>query len=478
MNQTRTLRIATVVGLIVVVGAFYLLTLRPGHDWGGDFALYVMHARSIVEGTGYTDTPWIYNPDDPGLSPRAYPPVFPLLLAPVLAVTGVDLDALKIVPLLSLLASLLAIYALARQRTGHLRALAVAALFGLNPYVWHFSNGVKPDLTFVLFIYATFALWGAVQDRWQSGAAPGLAAAAGLTAYLAYGTRSVGMLLVAGMAAALLSRARRPRDLAVALVAFAVPAAIQAALISVVGSYGDVFVLSWDVILRNLETYPTVIAALFDNGRWEPPTLALTVATCLLALVGYARRVRESPSALEVFLPLYLGTVIIWPYYLARLLVPVIPALLLYAVEGADRLTRDRRPWLQAGLVALTLGSYASKYETVDMGPVQEGVMLPSSQQLFAFARAEGPPDAVWAFCKPRPLALLTGRRSISWTPKATDAEQWAALDGAGVRYVVIAVWSQRDMQELAPFVLRNRHRFRPVFQNEQLAVMQVLPPR
>ena len=74
--------------LIVLVAVFHLTTLRSGHDWGGDFALYILHGQNIVEGDPYAQTPYIYNPYYPELSPRAYPPVYPLMLAPLWAAYG------------------------------------------------------------------------------------------------------------------------------------------------------------------------------------------------------------------------------------------------------------------------------------------------------------------------------------------------------------------------------------------------------
>ncbi|HEV2672560.1 MAG TPA: hypothetical protein VGU74_15810, partial [Gemmatimonadales bacterium] len=69
--------------LALVVGVLYLATIRAGHGWGDDFAQYILHARNIAAGVPYTQTGYIYNPDNPEVGPRAYPPGFPVLLVPV-----------------------------------------------------------------------------------------------------------------------------------------------------------------------------------------------------------------------------------------------------------------------------------------------------------------------------------------------------------------------------------------------------------
>src|SRR5579885_3132229 len=84
------------VGLIAVLGGIHLATLREGQEWGDDFSLYVAHARNLAEGRPYADTGYVYNPANPVLSPRTYPPIFPLLLVPVYLLFGMNLLAMKV----------------------------------------------------------------------------------------------------------------------------------------------------------------------------------------------------------------------------------------------------------------------------------------------------------------------------------------------------------------------------------------------
>src|SRR5436309_10610680 len=79
--------------IAVGTGVFFSLTLRPGHDWGDDFAHYIGHARNLVEGRPYRDTGYLFHPRVN--NPDTYPPVFPLLLAPVYMLRGLDLTSLK-----------------------------------------------------------------------------------------------------------------------------------------------------------------------------------------------------------------------------------------------------------------------------------------------------------------------------------------------------------------------------------------------
>src|ERR1700748_2038347 len=64
--------------LLLIVAGFHILTVRQGHIWGDDFAMYVHHAKNIVEGRPYTATGYLFHPSI-SVSPRMYPPVFPFL---------------------------------------------------------------------------------------------------------------------------------------------------------------------------------------------------------------------------------------------------------------------------------------------------------------------------------------------------------------------------------------------------------------
>ena len=68
---------------VLLAGVFYMLTIRDGHDWGDDFSMYIRHAENIAQGLPYAQSGYIYNPYNPSIGPRMYPPGFPLLLAPV-----------------------------------------------------------------------------------------------------------------------------------------------------------------------------------------------------------------------------------------------------------------------------------------------------------------------------------------------------------------------------------------------------------
>lgn len=74
---------------VVAAGAFLVLSLlhrnlEPSAA-SGDWAQYILHAKSLVEGRGYTDTGYLFSQLNWLIGPRAYPPGLPLTLVPIVA---------------------------------------------------------------------------------------------------------------------------------------------------------------------------------------------------------------------------------------------------------------------------------------------------------------------------------------------------------------------------------------------------------
>ena len=80
--------------LLITIAIFHAVTIRQGHIWADDFAMYIHHAQNIVEGRPYAQTRYLFTPTAL-VGPRMYPPVFPLLLAPVVRFFGLNLIPIK-----------------------------------------------------------------------------------------------------------------------------------------------------------------------------------------------------------------------------------------------------------------------------------------------------------------------------------------------------------------------------------------------
>lgn len=480
--------------LLALVAAAHLAALRPGHDWGDDFAQYVLHARNLVEGTAYAETGYLYNPGYPQLGPPNYPPVTPALLAPVYWAWGLDLEAIKGVMVAAFLVFLAALALGLRDDLPPAALLALVALVGLNHVFLAESNRIGSDLPFLALLYLALAL---LHEGEKSAARPRLCAAwylaAGLTAYLAYGARTVGIVLLPAAVVADLVQKRRiawPTLLACGL--FAVLAAVQAMLVHGGGRYLDQLSADVPLLLENAVRYARESAAFWRNGYSKPAGAAMFLAVTALSLLGYVSAVRRGRgmTTREVFVVFYLTVVLLWPSYQGiRLIYPVIPLWLFYAIKGIGHPWLAARPRLRGALVAaLAVGavaSYAAAATTLRRGPLAEGVARAESVELFDYVRGHTSPDDVIVFVKPRAMALFTRRSASVYHQPPDDGELWDYFQKIHARYVAVLerdeamqyAESEEVLAYLRGFVERNRDRLERVWGNADFTAYRIRPP-
>ena len=468
-----------ILALIAVIGLIYLVTLRAGHVWGDDFSQYLWHARNLVHGAPYGQTRFVPNPHVI-VGPRAYPPVFPLLLAPVYAVFGPNLEIMKVEMVLCLV---LFLVAYARLMRGELPPLGVAlavCVVGLNPRFWDFKDHVGSDFPFLLVVYGALVC----VSRWQrrSGVTdpgPGRGLLAGLMIYVACGTRALGVALIPALALSELLRARRWTRFATAGVVVAAGIwTVEQALIP--SGYGHELatLFSRRTVLVNAIGYLEDFSNVWSTGTWTrffEHTLAGVIlgAAVLTALV----RLRLRPTIAEAFLLFYMVGLLFWPSRQGvRFLLPMVPLCVFYASVGGLALARDlpaRWAPLQAaslaGICLLLYGAYARHYAEVLPGQVAEGVGRPASRELFAWVRTHTAPDELLVFRKPRALYFFTDRPTTPYHRPADPEELWRHFREVGAR--VLIVQDHPEDAYLREIVRRHPERLRPVYTNAEFVV-------
>src|SRR5512147_701021 len=123
---------------IMIIASFVLgaATLTRGHEWGDDFASYILQAESIWKGE--TDEFVEHNSftifqSSNQIGPVAYPWGYPLILTPVYALKGIHPLALKLPGLIFYGGFLVCLYLLTRTRLIPMQRLLVVSLFAFNP---------------------------------------------------------------------------------------------------------------------------------------------------------------------------------------------------------------------------------------------------------------------------------------------------------------------------------------------------------
>ncbi|MEN4013158.1 MAG: glycosyltransferase family 39 protein [Bellilinea sp.] len=472
---------------LAAVAVFYGLTFRAGHPWGDDFAQYIAHARNIVNGLPYTDIGIIHNPAIV-LGPSAYPPLFPLLLAPLVALFGIHLTAFKILGVVCALGALALFERWLRRHFNPVMRALIVALAGFSPLFWSYKEQILSDMPFVFFTMLAVLLIERLKEEgggrwggWLAGLAMGAAVAA----------RSVGVVLwIAFILEQILQRRWRRRWFGQAAgAALSVIIALNLLLPSTGDYLGQTAGWNWAVIQYNLETIEVAANYLWasDPTLWGVFSFTSLVAMVLFA-VGFFRRPRPAPNTglresiglIEWYFAGHLAIILIWPHPQGmRFFLPLMFFYLYYVFLGLKytfstatgfKNMRARQLGLVAAIalaLALTLSpaeNFWKNYAKLPLRAFDAGVGLPASQEMFTYARDSIADGQVVAFFKPRALALLSGKTAFAphWQP-AQPEQTLADLREYQADYLI--VWKV-DYAHLADFARQNSQWFTLVFEN------------
>ncbi|RCS46317.1 hypothetical protein DTL42_15210 [Bremerella cremea] len=416
--------------LLTAVFLFQVGMQRESTDWGGDFAQYLSQARNVTRFHDMNDTGYVYNPDAPVIGPRAYPPLFPIFLAPLYAIFGVDYEALKIAMIaLSIVTLVICSSFFARQLSPR-NTLALVALLGFMPVFWEFNHWIISEHLFVVFWM--LAMWLYQRDREdtsQPTQSIPRAILLGIVIYLAIGTRTVGIVLPPALILTELILYRRlTRYMMVCITSAVACYAIQKLLVPSGGSgYLDqLSQISVHSILYNLYADGGSFTYVWDNGYKEWLSKVSGIALTLVAIAGCVKANWPKPQFLFVASILYFILIVIWPGAAwARMIWPLYPGFLCWFLYACDKFPRTarQRNLITSALLIYTFGCYASYYYFADFSRIS-GPEDATAQEVFAQIEKRMPddPNDVCLFFKPRVLTFYLERKSIGYPIDLNDA--------------------------------------------------------
>jgi hypothetical protein len=456
-GHAPTLRLLARVPLAVLLGlaGFSIWGgVTRGHNWGDDFAQYIMQAKSIVEGRpqAFIDANrFTVEQSSMPDTPVAYPWGFPLLLAPLYAAFGLELVALKAVNLVCFLLFIAVLWVSFHKHHSPLGRVAGVSLFAVNPRMLRANDDILSDIPFLLLSTVCVVLIGfVIVDRRRLISTTWDQLLLGAALASAFLVRSNGILLlvtlVISQAVGAILRAsshraagaatpRPPRTGYAALRSdFALLPYVSFALITlawttILPDGGSSYVdhlrrVRLADILRHVHYYVDLPSAFFDS---VPHHQIVYGATIPLALTGASRRMRSDYHIL-VYITLTVGLYLIWPDTEGlRFLFPILPFYVSFVLGSLDhpgeRFTSTAKArwrkaiWIVPVVIVLVYFVRASTRNVVDNlsrnRASLSGPFVNTSQEMLAFITAHTPVDSTIIFFKPRAMRLLTGRRSI-----------------------------------------------------------------
>jgi len=408
MRPTTAVRIAGAVAALAIALWIYVVRLDRVVGLIVDDAWYVLLAKALATGRGYT----LINSPTPGITPF-YPPGFPALLSIVFRLAPNFPDNVWLLKSVSV-AAMIAAGPISFRYFEHHRGLPASVAFPLAcataiypALVFLATSSVMSECVFASTQLAAIALLEGSVRRGGSGAVASSAgwrvAAGGALASFAFLTRAGGLgLLLAGLL--YLFKERRLRH---AWVFASVAAVLVAPWTLQVRSHaptpeeraeqGGSIVLPYTTqfwertagrpqsgtlaisdlpgrVLGNLTEIgkddfgALVFYSLYrpiepgESMRISDEATWVSIAFALLALAGFAATVRERVTLAEIVVPVELGISALWGWEQYRLLLPLVPFLFFYLLRGVAwmagrlrRLSARRDPRGASGEVAVLL---------------------------------------------------------------------------------------------------------------------------
>jgi len=476
--------------------------MTAGHNWGGDFAQYIMQAQSIADDTVElfleTNRRIIEMSDsNRPVGPVAYPWGFSLLLAPLYAWFGVNLTAFKLVGVVSFTLFSLVYGSYVRRYHSLWVSVLLVSVFALNPVILAFLNQIASDIPFMLVSMLCVLLVTGQSGEFLKTLSPAKGILTGLMIGIACLLRTNGILLIILLAACQIggwyeSIRNRPGILAgfrslfsfarvLPWLVFGTVYLTSAILLPEGGSShaGHMTYVNLTTIWSNIVYYFKLPLAFYEGvpGRW-----VICLLTYPLLCIGILARLRTDYPVILYLLATF-GVYIIWPDAMQglRFLFPLLPVYVSLCVTGFEVTVNFLPPVGEK--VAKSLGITLLLYVVLFMGissalavrkNVQNDWMAPegpytdaASAMFIEVDRLTKPGDHV-VFFKPRVMYFMTGR--LSTTQRDLSRVPYGAyvvlyLDESGL------TWPMRD-EALSDAVTQGRAL--PVYRATLFAIYQI----
>jgi hypothetical protein len=150
--------------VLVLLAVFLICRARQetGHDWGDDWTLYLRQAEALAKGNvGEVITTNRITVDESSwstFSPYVYPWGFPILLAPLYAVFGLNIGMFKLLETVLFCGFLFLLQRFAARRIGEAAALGLVLVLGVNRVFVGWTDYILSEFPY-LFAVGVLLLW-------------------------------------------------------------------------------------------------------------------------------------------------------------------------------------------------------------------------------------------------------------------------------------------------------------------------------
>ena len=483
MGELRNPLLIIILLLSMVIGSSHL---TRGHEWGDDFASYIMQAKSILDGKMQDfvqhNSITIYQSSSQ-IGPVAYPWGYPLILTPVYAVKGISPLALKLPGLFFYIGFLICFYLVMRTRLPRTESLLLVSLFAFNPMLVDFLDQILSDVPFLFF--STLALLLMTKEKKRS--VLDYVLLGGVLAF-AFFIRTTGILLLASFLAVELLKLwkyRTNRQITIDIFRQIFIVCITFGLLWLIYSlifpggsesyFDQLRGFRLQAALRFFNDYLQLFSVFFGNSiTWA----YLYDFLFIFFLIGLWLR-RNDETILIVFFSLWMLTLIIWPIWQGpRFIFPLLPIFIYFTFQGMNSVI-NKLPekhhqlgqriyyvfWLSIACIFLFY-STVNTYVNLRNNRSINGPFDPFSIQVYDYIKEKTPSDSIIIFFKPRAMRLMTNHDTIM----STECDRMSQGD------IIVLSRKVGENQQIAPEEIDSCNlALDEVFRNRRFIIYEIL---
>jgi hypothetical protein len=418
--------------VIILLLPLLFFNIKSVHDWGDDFAQYLLEAKNIKEGRFFAQTGFVMNPDYV-VGPNCYPPGFPIIIA----LTSFKVSTLNVVISFFLVLIGYFSFLLFHKWFQFLPSMVMALAIAYNPLCIEFKTDIASDLPFVAFVLLFFILYLSANKKvWHY-------ILSGFILAFAIEIRYVGWILMISLLIDIAYKIglnyfrnkkydfnKIKREICIAgsallfygifflffpqrIIYYANPKALS--LFQTIAANAD----------YNYETLKYFFSC-FKEGILDyivPYTIIFTALTGFLFLIFKEKG--PKPTIFIFFFITYGLSILFHQYtnYGFRMLMPIIPLILFFTAYAlsiiAENIRYKEYLGFCMGLVLLLCYKQHSVFALTSKKPIL-GPYSEEAVSTFYFIRTNTSKDAGIMFGKPRALTYFTGRKTFINTELAS----------------------------------------------------------
>lgn len=409
--------------IMIISTIMIIYCIKYGHNWGGDFALYIAQSKSIVNlsvNELYTLNKYSMDNSEGLIGPYLYPYGFPLLLSPIYFFFGINFFLMKGFCGLFLILSIPITYRLFKNEfTNNLYLFAIILGFSFHADFITFSDNILSDLPFFFFSMLSLLLMT------KSSTSYSRQFILGATIFFSYFTRDIGIVLLPTLLSHQIQILFTKKDETRKLFLLFIPYLVFIFFFALIkfffpngGANHYNLILNKDtffILLNNIKNYKSLITYYL----FQRDSILLFLPLLSLVIIGMFQTWRQNIHFIvyTIFISLIL---LIWPSFQGcRFIFPIIPFIFYFVLKGIIFVWNQYKVY-ERGLQIL-LYFYLCMFLLNQLVSINNFRKSESNSSytyemvnIYDYISENIPKNEEIVFFKPRVLRLFTERNAIS----------------------------------------------------------------